>query len=60
MVSNGSSARVIGNVIQSNMGAGVLVTRESLADSACRMTPRRWRGTLPPRLSMRATSSWPV
>ncbi len=21
---------------------------------------RRWRGTLPPRLSMRATSSWPV
>src|SRR5438067_2547832 len=23
-------------------------------------TPRRWRGTFPPRESMRATSSWPV
>ena len=30
------------------------------ATSPASSTPRRCRGTLPPRLSMRATSSWPV
>lgn len=34
VVSNGSSARIIGNVIENNSGDGVLVTRDSHADLA--------------------------